>query len=66
LNDFVFCLSFSLFSLSFFYANDIFWIVTEQNNTFLFFYMPQIQGEEEIGHQGIFAGTTRNENLSRI
>jgi hypothetical protein len=55
-----------LFSLFFFYANDIFWIVTEQNNNFLFFYMPQIQGEEEIGHQEIFAGTTRNENLSRI
>jgi hypothetical protein len=56
---------FSFLSL-FFYANDIFWIVTEQNNNFLFFYMPQIQGEEEIGHQEIFAGTTRNENLSRI
>jgi hypothetical protein len=38
---------FFLFFL-FFYATDIFWIVTEGNK--LFFNMPQIQEEEEIGH----------------
>jgi hypothetical protein len=39
---------FSLF-FSFFDATDIFCTVTEQNNK-PFFYMSQIQGEEEIGH----------------
>jgi len=47
LNDLFFLLS-KLFSFFFFfYAIDIFYTITEQNNKF--FYMLQIQREEEIG-----------------
>jgi hypothetical protein len=38
----------------------------QEPNEITFFYMLQNQGEEEIGHYGIFAETTRNENFKWI
>jgi hypothetical protein len=50
----------------FFYATDIFWTVTKRNYYFFgSFDMLQKQGEEEIGHQGIFCGNNKKRKFQK-